>query len=160
MTPPLPAEDVHRYPRPPRLEPVTESIRIVFGGLEVARTVAAWRVLETTHPPTYYLPRDAFVAGTLERGSARRSLCEWKGAAEYWSIRAGGRVAVDVGWSYPDPSPAFAPIRDHLAVYAGPMDSCFVGGERVEPQPGGFYGGWVTSNLRGPFKGGPGTSGW
>ncbi len=155
-----PPEDVHAYPRPPRLERVADEIRIVFGGRLVARTAAAWRVLETTHPPTYYLPPDAFVAGALERGRARRSLCEWKGMAEYWSIRGGDRVAADVAWSYPAPTPAFAPIRDHLAVYAGPMDACFVGEERVEPQPGGFYGGWVTSNLVGPFKGGPGTAGW
>ena len=155
-----PPEDVHAYPRPPRLEPVADELRIVFGGVVVARTTAAWRVLETTHPPTYYLPPDAFVPGALEHGSARRSMCEWKGAAEYWSIRAGDRVAEDVGWSYPDPTPAFRAIRDHVAVYAGPMDACFVGDERVEPQPGGFYGGWVTSNLVGPFKGGPGTAGW
>ena len=160
MPPPLAAEDVHLYPRPPRLEPVAAVIRIVFGGINVARTEAAWRVLETTHPPTYYLPRAAFAPGALERGSARRSMCEWKGEAEYWSIRAGDRVAADVAWSYPAPTPAFAAIRDHLAVYAGPMDGCYVDDERVEPQPGGFYGGWVTSNLRGPFKGGRGTSGW
>lgn len=157
---PLPTENVHAYPRPPRLERVTDEIRIVFAGDVIARTTAAWRVLETTHPPTYYLPRDAFAPGVLERGGARRSMCEWKGAAEYWSIRRGDRVAADVGWSYPDPTPAFADIRDHLAVYAGPMDACFVGDERVEPQPGGFYGGWVTANLVGPFKGGPGTMGW
>ena len=158
--PPLATEDVRLYPRPPRLEKVDAAIRIVFGGAEVARTTDAWRVLETTHPPTYYLPRAAFVPGALERGSARRSVCEWKGAAEYWSIRAGTRMAADVAWSYPAPTAAFAAIRDHLAVYAGPMDACFVGDERAEPQPGGFYGGWVTSNLVGPFKGGPGTSGW
>lgn len=156
----LPPEDVHAYPRPPRLEPVAHEIRIVFGGAVVARTTAAWRVLETTHPPTYYLPPDAFAPGTLERGSPRRSICEWKGAAVYWSVRGGDRVAADVGWSYPDPTPPFAAIRDHVAVYAGPMDACFVGDEQVTPQPGGFYGGWVTSNLAGPFKGGPGTAGW
>ena len=160
MTASRPTEDVRLYPRPPRLEAVVEPLRIVFAGVEVARTTAAFRVLETTHPPTYYLPRGAFAAGTLERGRAQRSVCEWKGAAEYWSIRAGDRVAVDVAWSYPHPTPAFAAIRDHLAVYAGPMDACFVGDERVEPQPGGFYGGWVTSNLVGPFKGGPGTHSW
>ncbi len=155
-----PREDVRAYPRPPRLERVADEIRIVFAGAEIARTRAAWRVLETTHPPTYYLPREAFGAGVLERGSGRPSFCEWKGAAEYWSIRSGDRVAKDVAWSYPAPTPPFVTIRDHLAVYAGPMDGCYVGEERVEPQRGGFYGGWVTSNLIGPFKGGPGTAGW
>jgi uncharacterized protein (DUF427 family) len=116
-------------------------------------------VLETSHPPVYYLPRAAFTCCTLEpaRGG---SFCEWKGAARYWTIRAGDRVAERAAWSYPDPAPAYAAIRDHLAVYAGAMDRCYVGDEAVTPQPGGFYGGWITSELRGPFKGGPGTTGW
>ena len=155
----IPAEKVHDYPRPPRLEPVPQRIRIVLGGQTVADTTAAFRVLETTHPPTYYLPPDAFVAGAL-LPSARTSFCEWKGRARYWSVRGGGRTVPDVGWSYPDPSPAFAALRDHVAVYAGPMDACFVDDEQVTPQPGGFYGGWVTSNLIGPFKGSPGTEFW
>ena len=154
------SEDVHAYPRPPRLEPVAETIRIEFAGRTIAETNAAFRVLETSHPPTYYLPRAAFAPGVLQRGRPRGSFCEWKGEAEYWSVRVGDRVAADVAWCYPEPTPPFAALRDHLAVYAGPMDACFVGDEQVEPQPGGFYGGWVTSNLVGPFKGGPGTAGW
>ena len=152
-------ENVWDYPRPPALEPVAAPVRIEFAGRTVAATDAAFRVLETSHPPVYYLPRAAFTCCTLEpaRGG---SFCEWKGAARYWTIRAGDRVAERAAWSYPDPAQAFAAIRDHLAVYAGAMDRCYVGGEAVTPQPGGFYGGWITSGLQGPFKGGPGTTGW
>jgi uncharacterized protein (DUF427 family) len=152
-------EDVWAYPRPPRVEPVAQSVCIVFAGRTIAQTDAAFRVLETSHPPVYYLPPSAFADGVLEPASGQ-SFCEWKGAARYWTIRAGGRVAERAGWSYPDPHPAFAAIRDHVAVYAGPMDACFVGDEEVTPQPGGFYGGWVTKDLKGPFKGGRGSMGW
>ena len=155
MTP----ERVGDYPRPPRLEQVPQRIRIVLGGETIAETTAAYRVLETTHPPTYYLPPDAFVPGALAP-SPRGSFCEWKGRARYWSVRGGGRTVADAGWSYPEPTDAFAALRDHVAVYAAPMDACFVGDEQASPQPGGFYGGWVTSNLTGPFKGSPGTEFW
>ena len=153
-------ENVHDYPRPPRLEPVARPLRIVFGGQTIASTDKAWRVLETTHPPTYYLPPDAFTAGALAPGEGRGSFCEWKGRAVYWTLRSGDATAVDAGWSYPDPTEGFRPIRDHVAVYAGRMDACFVGDEQVTPQPGGFYGGWITSDLVGPFKGAPGTAFW
>jgi uncharacterized protein (DUF427 family) len=152
-------EDVWRYPRPPALQPCSKLIRIDFAGRTIAETTEAWRVLETSHPPVYYLPRDAFRDCTIEPAPGR-SLCEWKGSARYWSIRVGEDAAAKVAWSYPDPEPAFADIADHLAVYAGPMDGCFVDGERVTPQPGGFYGGWITADLKGPFKGGPGSMGW
>ena len=155
----LPPERVWDYPRPPRLEPVAERIRIVLGGETIADTAAAFRVLETTHPPSYYLPPDCFVPGAL-LPRPRRSFCEWKGHARYWTVCGGGKTVEDAAWSYPEPSAAFFPLRDHVAVYAGPMDACFVGDERVSPQPGGFYGGWVTSNLEGPFKGEPGTAFW
>ena len=151
-------ERVWDYPRPPRLEPVPQDIRIVFAGREIARTREAWRVLETTHPPVYYLPRASFTCAI--EPSRGGSVCEWKGRAAYWSLREGGTLAQDCAWSYPDPSPAFAAIRDHLAVYPRAMDACFVDDEQVVPQPGGFYGGWITKNLVGPFKGGPGTMGW
>lgn len=152
-------ERVADYPRPPRLEPAGQRIRIVFAGQSVADTDQAWRVLETFHPPTYYLPLAAFAPGALVP-SARGSVCEWKGRAQYWSVMAGGRTAPDAAWGYPDPLPAFAALRDHVAVYAGPMNACWVGDARVEPQPGGFYGGWITPGLVGPFKGGPGTLHW
>ena len=156
----LPVERVADYPRPPLLQPVQARIRIVLGGIVIADTAAAMRVIETTHPPTYYLPPAAFIPGALTPGSSRRSFCEWKGNACYWTLRGGDRIALDAGWSYPDPTPAFAALRDAVAVYCAPMDACFVGDEQVTPQPGGFYGGWVTSNLVGPFKGGPGTEFW
>lgn len=152
-------EVVAEYPRPPRLEPACRRVRIVFAGQTILDTAAAWRVLETYHPPGFYLPIPAFAPGTLIR-TARTSFCEWKGLACYHSVKEGGRVATDAAWGYPDPSPGFLPIRDHVAVYAGAMDACFVDGERVTPQEGGFYGGWITSELVGPFKGGPGTLFW
>jgi uncharacterized protein (DUF427 family) len=152
-------EDVWSYPRPPAVEPVALPVRIEFAGRAVAETASAFRVLETSHPPVYYLPREAFTGCELVPAPGR-SFCEWKGEARYWSIRAGGRVAERAAWSYPDPAPAFAAIRDRLAVYAGAVDRCFVGGEPVTPQPGCFYGGWITRGLKGPFKGGPGSAGW
>ena len=152
-------ESVADYPRPPRLEPAQRRVRIVFAGQTILDTNAAWRVLETYHPPGFYLPAAGFAPGTLVR-SARTSFCEWKGSAQYYDIQADGRVAADAAWDYPDPTPAFLPIRGHVAVYAGAMDACFVDEERVTPQEGGFYGGWITSELVGPFKGGPGTRFW
>ncbi|GAA0588894.1 DUF427 domain-containing protein [Craurococcus roseus] len=152
-------ENVWNYPRPPALEPVALRVRIDFAGRTIAATDAAYRVLETSHPPVYYLPWAAFTGCALEPAPGR-SFCEWKGEARYWTIRAGDRAAERAAWGYPDPAPAFADIRDHLAVYAGAMDRCFVGDEAVTPQPGGFYGGWITRDLKGPFKGGPGTMDW
>jgi uncharacterized protein (DUF427 family) len=152
-------ERVADYPRPPRLERSQRRVRIQLGGVLVADTTEAFRVLETFHPPSWYLPPDAFLPGVL-RPAAGGSFCEWKGRARYWSLAAGGELAERAGWSYPDPTPAFADIADHVAIYAGMMDACFVDEERVQPQPGGFYGGWITAELVGPFKGGPGTLGW
>lgn len=154
----LPRESVWDYPRPPRLERAPHRLRIVFAETTIADTADGWRVLETSHPPVYYLPRAAFVCELVPRPG--RSFCEWKGTARYWSLRVGRHLATDAAWSYPDPTDAFAPIRDHLAVYPAAMERCFVGEQRVAPQPGGFYGGWITPNLVGPFKGGPGTSRW
>jgi uncharacterized protein (DUF427 family) len=154
-----PMERVADYPRPLRLERGDRLIRILLGGETIAETRVAFRVLETFHPPTWYLPPDAFRPGVL-RPAPGSSVCEWKGRARYWTLAAGGRVEQAAAWSYTDPTPAFAPIRDYIAVYAGRMDGCFVDGERVRPQPGGFYGGWITAEVVGPFKGGPGTLGW
>jgi len=151
-------ENVWDYPRPPRLEPVGERLRIRLGGAVIADTQDGWRVLETSHPPTYYLPRSCFTCEILP--APGRSLCEWKGAARMWTLRTADAEAVGAAWSYPDPTPPFAAIADHLAVYAGRVEACFVGEEQVTPQPGGFYGGWITANLVGPFKGGPGSAGW
>jgi uncharacterized protein (DUF427 family) len=160
MSDALPAQErVSDYPRPPRVETVARLVRIVFGGETIAETRDTVRVLETFHPPTYYLPVAAFRPGVL-RPAAGGSFCEWKGHAIYWSVAAAGRVAERAGWSYPEPTPDFAALRDHVAVYPGAMDACFVGEQRVRPQPGGFYGGWITDDLVGPFKGGPGTEFW
>lgn len=153
-------ERVADYPRPPRLERSTRRVRIVLGGQDVLDTDAAWRVLETYHPPTYYVPADAFAPGTLLASPGRGSVCEWKGQAEYYTVQAGGAVARDAAWGYPKPTPAFAAIAGHVAVYAGRMEACYVGDDHVVPQEGGFYGGWITPDLVGPFKGGPGTQFW
>lgn len=152
-------ESVWDYPRPPRLEPTPKRIQIVFAGVTIADTVGAWRVLETSHPPVYYLPPGDVRLDFLV-ASSRASFCEWKGRAAYWSVVTGDRQALDAAYSYPAPTVAFGAIRDYFAFYAAPMDGCFVGGERVTPQAGGFYSGWITSDIVGPFKGGPGTNGW
>ncbi len=152
-------ESVWDYPRPPRLERTTNVIEVVLGGQVVARTDAALRVLETSHPPTYYLPMSDFAEGAL-RPAPGGSLCEWKGQASYVDVVGGDAVAERAGWFYPRPTPAYAEIADHVALYPGLMDRCTVDGEVVRPQPGGFYGGWVTSKVVGPFKGDPGTMSW
>lgn len=156
---PLQPENVQEYPRPPRLEPVAERLRIVLGGVEVASTDRALRVLETHHAPTYYIPMSDFAEGALVSAPGR-SFCEWKGTAAYFHVEGGGKRVPRAAWTYPAPTRSFAELLDHVAVYAEPMDACFVGSERVTPQPGNFYGGWVTSNLSGIVKGGPGTEGW
>ncbi len=155
----LPRECVWDYPRPPRLEATAQRIEIYTQGICLACTERAYRVLETSHPPVYYLPPQDIQMQYL-RPNARRSVCEWKGQAHYYDLVVGGQVVPDVAWSYPQPTAAFAPIRGYLAFYAGKLDRCLVAGEVVTPQPGGFYGGWITANLVGPFKGEPGTWGW
>lgn len=152
-------ESVWDYPRPPRLEPCTKPLEIQFNGVTIARTDRALRVLETSHPPTYYFPPDDVVADYLEPNPSQ-SYCEWKGRAHYVNVVVNDRRLEKVGWYYPSPTPAFTDLQNYLAFYAEPMDACFVDGEQVQPQPGNFYGGWVTSAIVGPFKGSPGTWGW
>ena len=153
-------ESVWDYPRPPRVDSSGEHVLVRFGGAVVCDTRAPIRVLETSHPPTYYLPVADFASGAL-RPAEGRSLCEWKGWAAYFDVVGGdGRVAEAAAWGYPEPLPGFEPLRDHVAVYAAEMDACLVEGELVEPQPGAFYGGWITSRVVGPFKGVPGSMGW
>ena len=152
-------ESVWDYPRPPRLEPTSKHIRIELGGVVLADSRAAFRVLETSHPPVYYIPEEDVALEYLVAAPGS-SYCEWKGRAGYYDVIVADVRLEKVAWFYPDPTPAFLPIRDHIAFYPGPMDACFVSGERVVPQPGGFYGGWITSDLVGPFKGGPDTRGW
>ena len=152
-------ESVWDYPRPPRLERTDRRVTIVVAGLVVADTRRAWRVLETYHPPVYYLPPDD-VDLALLRDAGGASFCEWKGVARYHDVGVGRDVRARAAWSYPSPTPDFAPIRDHLAFYPGRMDRCTVDDEVVRPQPGEFYGGWITHDVVGPFKGEPGTNGW
>ena len=158
--PPAPGqESVWSYPRPAIAEPTSRRLRIVHRGLVAADTVRGVRTLETSHPPTYYFPREDVPPGVL-RPAKHRSLCEWKGQAVYFDVHVGDEVVAEAAWSYLAPTPAFAALRDHLAFYAAPFDACFVDEERVTPQPGGFYGGWITSREAGPFKGVPGSLFW
>ena len=152
-------ESVWSYPRPPRLEPAGAVLRVVFGGETIAETTRGLRLLETSHPPTYYFPPESVRPGVLRAG-AGGSFCEWKGRAEILDVLAGGREAAGAAWRYPDPTAAYAALAGYVAFYAGPMDACWVGDEQATPQPGGFYGGWVTRAVVGPFKGGPGSWGW
>ena len=152
-------ESVWDYPRPPRLERTAKHLQVVFAGVTIADTTRAWRVLETSHPPVYYVPPDDVRFELLLR-SARTSVCEWKGRAAYWSVVVGARTARDAAFGYPEPSPAFRAIRGHVAFYAGAMDACTVDGELATPQPGQFYAGWITRDIVGPLKGDSGTASW
>ncbi|BAY52276.1 hypothetical protein NIES2134_101190 [Thermostichus vulcanus NIES-2134] len=158
--PPAPGqESVWDYPRPPRLEPTAKHLRVIFNGLVIADTQRGKRVLETSHPPVYYFPPEDVQLQYLVP-SARQTFCEWKGQGAYYHIKVGDRQAENAAWYYPKPTPAFAAIRNYIAFYAGLMDECTVDGVVVIPQPGGFYGGWITPDIVGPFKGAPGTWGW
>ena len=159
VTPAPGQESVWDYPRPPRVDRSDEEVVVVFGGEVVARTRFAFRVLETSHPPTYYLPFASFTSGALAPVSGT-TYCEFKGTASYFDVVAGDRRARRAAWTYEHPSPGYEEIYAHVAVMPGLMDQCTVDGEVVEPQAGGFYGGWITSRVVGPFKGGPGTVGW
>jgi uncharacterized protein (DUF427 family) len=152
-------ESVWDYPRPPRVESTAETVEIRLGGVVVARSSDALRVLETSHPPTYYLPRDAFAPGVL-RPVAGTTTCEWKGAATYFDLVAGGTTAPRAAWTYAEPRPGFEALLGQIAVMPALVDECRVDGELVTPQEGGFYGGWITSRVAGPFKGRPGSWGW
>ena len=152
-------ESVWEYPRPPRVERCLQRLRVEFNGETLADTSRAYRVLETSHPPNYYIPQ-VDVKMELLRPNDARSFCEYKGEACYWDIHAGARISIAAAWSYPSPSQAYSVLRDHLSFYPQRVDGCFVAEERVHPQEGDFYGGWITSNLIGPFKGGPGSRGW
>jgi len=152
-------ESVWDYPRPPRLEAADRHVVVRHAGATVADTTGAWRVLETSQPPAYYVPRRDVAEGRL-RPSAKRSWCEWKGEATYWDVVVDDVVLDAAAWSYERPTTPFAPIAGHVAFYAQRLDECLVDGERVTPNEGSFYGGWVTSWVVGPFKGAPGTMGW
>ena len=145
-------ESVWDYPRPPRLEKTARRIRVVHRGVTIVDTTEALRILETSHPPVYYVPPVAAVRRSMTHGS----FCEFKGVATYWDLGD----AKDVAWSYERPTGSYAALAGHLAFYASRVEECWVDDERVAPQEGDFYGGWITSELVGPFKGAPGTRGW
>ena len=152
-------ESVWDYPRPPHLEPFSGHIRIVFDGKTIVDSNQCFRMLETSHPPTYYIPVIDFKEGTLQEIDAH-SFCEFKGSAHYYDIKSGQRVAHRAGWGYKQPSNAYPQLKATAAVYAHKMDACFVNDELVQAQEGDFYGGWITKAIVGPFKGGIGTFGW
>lgn len=157
--PPAVTERVADYPRPPRLEPVARRLRVVFDGRTIADTTRGMRVLETNHPPTYYFP-PGDVDTSVMVATPSRTWCEWKGRARYWSLHAGDAVAVDAAWTYPTPARDFAAIAGWFAFYPARVDACLVDDEQVDAQQSSFYGGWITADIEGPFKGPPGTAGW
>jgi len=152
-------ESVWDYPRPPRVEPSDKHIQIVFNGEVIADTRRAKRVLETSHPPVYYIPQEDIKGEYLQR-TRQRTFCEFKGVAGYYTVHAGDNIVPDAAWFYASPSPGYEAITDHVAFYPSKMDACFVDGEQVQAQPGDFYGGWITGDIVGPFKGDVGTRGW
>lgn len=152
-------ESVWDYPRPPAVAPTDSRVRVVHLGLTIADTRAALRVLETSQPPAFYIPRTDIAQERIV-GSRGRSICEWKGLATYWSLVLAETTVTDAAWSYEQPAPGFEQIAGHLAFYAQRVDQCWVDDERVIANPGSFYGGWITSKVVGPFKGDPGTELW
>jgi len=152
-------ESVWDYPRPPRLEPGGKHIQVIFHGEVIAETDRALRVLETSSPPVYYIPPEDVRREYLST-TQHHTLCEWKGQASYYSISVGGKTVANAAWYYTHPTQSYAALANFIAFYPAKMDACFVNGERVQPQEGDFYGGWITSEIVGPFKGGPGTLGW
>ena len=152
-------ESVWNYPRPPRVEESSKHIQVVFIGVVIADTHHAKRVLETSHPPVYYIPPED-VKMEYFTPTSRHTYCEFKGEASYYTIRVGKKNIPNGAWYYPHPSRGYESLTNALAIYPSKMDACYVDGEQVQAQEGDFYGGWITSNIIGPFKGGPGTSGW
>jgi uncharacterized protein (DUF427 family) len=158
-TPGTGQESVWDYPRPPKLDRVAERLRVVHGGRTIADTTGGFRVLETSHPPVYYFPL-ADVQLEFMKPAGGRPVCEFKGAARYWSVEVDGRRSEQAAWSYPDPEPNYAVLKDFIAFYASRVDECWVGDERAKAQEGDYYGGWITSKVVGPFKGAAGTMSW
>lgn len=159
ITPGPGQESVWDYPRPPAVDPTGKHIQVVFNDITIADTRRAIRILETSHPPTYYIPTEDIALDYLTR-TDHRTFCEFKGQAVYWTLRINDRVSKDAAWSYPNPTPGFKAIRNHLCFYPSRVDACYIDGEQVDAQKGDFYGGWITSDIVGPFKGGPGTQSW
>lgn len=152
-------ESVWDYPRPPRVEPSGKHIVVVFAGVTLADTHRALRVLETSHPPVFYIPPEDVRMAALTL-THRHTMCEFKGQASYYTINVNGQVAENAAWTYAHPLPGYEALANAIAFYPGRMEACYIDGERVQPQPGDFYGGWITNEIVGPFKGSPGTTGW
>lgn len=153
-------ESVWDYPRPPRLERTSSLLRVLHRGVVLAETTAAFRILETSHPPVFYIPPADIAMQHMVRSPSRSTFCEFKGIAIYWSINVAGAVFRDAAWSYQQPAHPYKALKDHIAFYANRVDECSVDGEIVQAQAGDFYGGWITSKVKGPFKGAPGTMDW
>jgi uncharacterized protein (DUF427 family) len=153
-------ESVWDYPRPPAVAPCEGVVQVEIAGTLLAESAAALRVLETSHPPTIYIPPDDVRADLLVPSAVRGTVCEFKGLARYLDAVVGGHRVEAVAWSYADPVPRYAALRDHVAFYPSRVDAARIDGELVQAQPGDFYGGWITRHLTGPFKGAPGTRGW
>jgi|SRR5688572_27171811 uncharacterized protein (DUF427 family) len=152
-------ESVWDYPRPPRMESVSKRLRVIFNSITIADTTTGYRILETSHPPVYYLPPQDIQMKYLSPLS-RRTFCEFKGAANYWTVKVNGKKAESAAWGYMNPMQGYQAFTGYIAFYAGRMDACYVDEELVQPQPGDFYGGWITADIVGPFKGEAGTWGW
>ncbi|GAB4332139.1 MAG: DUF427 domain-containing protein [Phototrophicales bacterium] len=152
-------ESVWDYPRPPRVEPASKPVKVIFNGVVIAQSNRAQRVLETSHPPTYYIPIEDIQMQYFKL-TPHMSFCEFKGRASYWTITVGNQSAINAAWGYKNPTQGFEAIKNHIAIYASRVDACYVGDEQVQAQTGDFYGGWITSDIVGPFKGAPGTQGW
>jgi uncharacterized protein (DUF427 family) len=152
-------ESVWDYPRPPRVEISSKHVKVVFNGVTIAETDRAVRVLETSHPPVFYIPLDDVKAEYL-REETRHTYCEFKGTASYYSVSVNGKKAMSAAWYYPNPTTGFEAIANYVAFYPQHMDACYVDNEKVQQQESNFYGGWITSEIVGPYKGAPGTSGW
>ena len=152
-------ESVWDYPRPASCERFEGRLKVIVHSVVLADTIKGYRTLETSHPPSYYFPPGDVAMDQLV-ANGYRTFCEWKGEARYFDLHSDGQIIRNVAWSYPQPSAAFEHIRDHLSFYASRVEACYVNDERVQAQEGDFYGGWITANLVGPFKGAPGTTGW
>ena len=152
-------ESAWDYPRPPQVESTRCRLRVIFNGETIADTTRAFRVLETSHPPVYYIPAEDIAMQYLSR-TPRETFCEFKGSASYWTVTVGDRVSMNAAWSYENPAAGYEAIKDTISFYASRVDTAYVNDEQVAPQEGDFYGGWITLDVVGPFKGGPGTRGW
>jgi uncharacterized protein (DUF427 family) len=152
-------ESVWDYPRPPRLEDSSKHIQVICNGVVIADTQRAKRILETSHPPVYYIPPED-VKLQYFKPTSRSTFCEWKGGASYYTITVEQKKIADAAWYYRHPTHPYEAIAGYIAIYPGKMDACYVNGEKVQAQEGDFYGGWITGDIIGPFKGGTGTFGW